>query len=82
MTTTQAVIRLPDDIYTRLKALAARDGRATDVHVREAIEEHLLDAEDLADAERALLKHRKSDEEPLSLEEFDAALGLDGQDRA
>ncbi len=77
MNTKQAAVRLPDETCARLKALAARTGRTASFHMREAIEEHLLDAEDLATAEQALIKHRKSGEAPLSLDELDAALGLE-----
>lgn len=45
--------------------------------MREAIEAHLLDAEDLAAAEQALIGYRKSGDAPLALDEPDVALGLD-----
>lgn len=77
MSTKQATVRLPSETYVRLKALANRTGRTTNCHMREAIKDHLLDAEDLAAAERALIRHRESGETPLSLDEIDAKLGLD-----
>ena len=77
MSIKQTAVRLPSETYVRLKALADRTGRTTNCHMREAIEEHLLDAEDLATAERALITHRESSETPLSLDELDAELGLD-----
>ena len=78
MNTKQAAVRLPDETYVRLKALAAKTGQTATFHMRKAIEEHLMDAEDLAAAEQALVEYRKSGETPLSLDELDAALGLDG----
>ena len=77
MSTRRTPVRLPDKTYVRLKALAARTGKTATFHMRKAIEEHLLDAEDLAAAEQALIEHRKSGDAPLSLDELDAALGLD-----
>ncbi len=72
-----SAVSLPDETYVRRKTLAARTGRTANCNMREAIEEHLLDAEDLAIAEQALIRHRKSSEASLSLDELDAALGLE-----
>lgn len=47
-------IRLPDDVETRLKNLAALTGRSKTYYVTEAICEHLDDLEDLYLAEREL----------------------------
>lgn len=53
--------------------------------LRESIEAHILEdermhgAQDLADTERALIKRCESGEAPLCLDEFGAALDLDGQ---
>lgn len=75
--TKQTAIRLPDETYARLQALAARTGRTVTFYIREAVEEHLRDLEDLYAAERALIEHRRSGERALSLDELDAELGLD-----
>lgn len=47
-------IRLPSDVETRLKNLAALTGRSKTYYVTEAICEHLDDLEDLYLAEREL----------------------------
>ena len=75
--TKQTAIRLPDETYARLQALSARTGRTVTFYIREAVEEHLRDLEDLYAAERALIEHRRSGERALSLDELDAELGLD-----
>lgn len=49
-------IRLPEEIETRLAALAARSGRTKTWYVREAILRHLEDLEDLQQAETELKK--------------------------
>lgn len=49
----QTAIRLPDDTYERLKALSERTGRTSAYYIREAIEKHIEDMEDLYLAEEA-----------------------------
>lgn len=73
----QAAVRLPDDTFDRLQALADRTGRTATFYMREAIEQHLEDLEDAYDAELALVEHRKSGERALSLDELERFLGLD-----
>lgn len=73
----QTAVRLPDETYARLQALAARTGRTATFYIREAVEEHLQDLEDLYAAEQALIAHRRSGERALSLDELDAELGLE-----
>lgn len=73
----QAAIRLPDETYDRLHALAARTGRTATFYIRQAIEAHLEDLEDLYVAEQALSAHRASGAKPLSLDDLDRELGLD-----
>ncbi|TRD15232.1 type II toxin-antitoxin system RelB family antitoxin [Palleronia caenipelagi] len=73
----QAAVRLPDDTYDRLHALAARTGRTATFYIRQAIEEHLEDLEDLYLAEKSLTSHRASGVKPLSLGDLDRELGLD-----
>lgn len=75
--TRQTAVRLPYETCVRLKARAARTGQAATLRMREAIEAHLQDAEDLAAGEQALIGHRKSGDAPLALDEPDVALGLD-----
>jgi RHH-type transcriptional regulator, rel operon repressor / antitoxin RelB len=73
----QTAIRLPDETYTRLQTLAARTGRTATFYIREAVEAHIQDLEDLYAAEQALITHRASGKQPLSLDQLDAELGLD-----
>ena len=47
-------IRLPPDVEARLSALAEATGRSKSYYVREAIEEHLADLEDIYLAEKRL----------------------------
>ena len=73
----QTAVRLPDETYSRLKALAARTGRTVTFYIREAVQEHLQEMEDLYVAEQALIEHRKAGKRALSLDELDAVLGLE-----
>lgn len=73
----QAAVRLPDETFDRLQALADRTGRTATFYMREAIEQHLEDLEDAYDAEQALIEHRKSGERVLSLDELERFLGLE-----
>ncbi len=52
----QMAIRLDDELYKRLSAVAKKTGRTATFYVREAIEEHLEDLEDRYLAEDALNK--------------------------
>ena len=51
-------IRLSPDVEARLAALAEATGRSKTFYVREAIEEHLADLEDIYLAEKRLEQHR------------------------
>lgn len=75
--TKQAAVRLPDETYNRLHALAARTGRTATYYIREAIEEHLDDLEDIYLAENALERFQASGEKPISLDDLDRELGLE-----
>lgn len=68
--TRQTAVRLPIDTYARLKALADQTGRTTAYYIREAIEEHLEDLEDIYLAEQTLERIRRGEEEVISAEEF------------
>ncbi|QCI98630.1 DUF6290 family protein [Agrobacterium larrymoorei] len=65
----QTAIRLPDDTYERLKALSERTGRTSAFYIREAIEKHIEDMEDLYLAEEATRRHIANGERTYSLEE-------------
>ena len=73
----QTVVRLPDATYDRLQALAARSGRTVTFYIREAIERHLEDLEDLHAAEKAAAEHRETGGRTLSLDELDDYPGLE-----
>ena len=75
--TKQTAVRLPEETYNRLKALAERTGRTATFYIREAVEEHLEDLEDLYIAEQASIAHRQSGGRTLSLDELDCELGLE-----
>ena len=72
----QTAIRLPDETYERLQALAARTGRTATYYIREAIEQHLEDLEDIYLAEQALEKLRRGEMGTKTLEEVERELGL------
>lgn len=69
-------IRLPEELESRLEALAKRTGRTKTFYAREAIEQHLEDLEDLYLAERVAKRIRSGKEQTSSLEEVEARLGL------
>ena len=73
----QTAVRIPDETYERLQALAARTGRTATYYIREAIEEHLADLEDIYLAEKRLIDHRKGRGETVSMDEMRQRLGLD-----
>jgi RHH-type rel operon transcriptional repressor/antitoxin RelB len=70
-------IRLPDNIETRLAALANQTGRTKTFYAREAILTHLEDLEDYYLAERVMEKVRKGEERLFSLDDVERELGLE-----
>jgi RHH-type rel operon transcriptional repressor/antitoxin RelB len=66
-------IRLDPDTERRLEAVAARTGRSTDDHVRDAILEHIEDIEDFEIAKERLENPAKR----WTLEEAEREFGLD-----
>lgn len=68
--TRQTAVRLPKETYARLKVLAEKTGRTTTYYIREAIEEHLEDLEDVYLAEQTLERVRSGEEEVIGSEEF------------
>ena len=74
--TKQTAVRLSDDTYARLKRLADNTGRSATFYIREAIEEHLEDLEDIYLAEQALTRLRQGKERTWSLDEIEQELGL------
>ncbi|QOC23332.1 TraY domain-containing protein [Wenzhouxiangella sp. AB-CW3] len=72
----QTAVRLTDETYERLKALAEKTGRTATFYIREAIEQHLEDLEDLYLAEQTLAQVREGKERTYSLDEVERDLGL------
>ena len=72
----QTAVRLPDEIYERLDALSARTGRNKAYYIREALEVHLDDMEDIYLAEQVLERLRRGEERTFTLEEVERELGL------
>lgn len=72
----QTAIRLPDETYERLQALAARTGRTATFYIRQAIEEHLEDLEDIYLAEAELERIRSGESRTYTLKEIEEKLGL------
>lgn len=66
----QTAIRLPDETYQRLKALSERTGRTSAFYIREAIEKHIEDMEDLYLAEEATRRIQRGESKIVSAEEF------------
>lgn len=69
-------IRLPEEIESRLEALAKATGRTKTFYAREAIIEHIEDLEDIYLAERVLERVRRGEERTYTLEEVERELGL------
>jgi RHH-type transcriptional regulator, rel operon repressor / antitoxin RelB len=67
-------VRLPEEIETRLEALAQKTGRTKTFYIREAVLEHL---EDLEDYYLALERIQNPEGEPVSLADVIARLGFD-----
>ena len=66
----QMSVRLPDEMYERLRSLADRTGRSATYYLREAVVEHLEDLEDVYMAEQTLEKIRRGEEQVVDAEEF------------
>lgn len=73
----QAAIRLEDDTYIRLQELASKTGRTATFYMREAIETHLEDLEDIYLAEQTLDQVRRGKQRTFSLNEVERELGLE-----
>ena len=66
----QIAVRLPQELHDRLQALARQTGRTATYYVREALEEHLEDLEDIYLTEQALERLRRGEDSVVSAEEF------------
>lgn len=69
-------VRLSEETEKRLDILASRTGRSKAFYIREAIETHLEDMEDIYLAEQVLDRIRSGKERTYSLKEVEARLGL------
>ncbi|MCG5535909.1 DUF6290 family protein [Ectothiorhodospira mobilis] len=74
--TKQTAVRIPDETDERLQTLAARTGRTVTYYIREAIEEHLEDLEDIYLAEQTLERLRRGVARTYTLDEVERDLGL------
>ena len=72
----QTAVRLEDETYLRLQSLATKTGRTATYYIREAIEAHLEDMEDLYLAEQTLDAVRLGKQRIYSANEVDKELGL------
>ena len=72
----QTAVRLENETYNRLQALAAQTGRTATYYIREAIETHLEDLEDIYLAEQVLERVRRGEERTYTLDEVEKRLGL------
>ena len=68
--------RLPDELNERLTALAKRTGRTISYYIREAIEEHIDDMEDVYLAEQTLEQLRRGEGRTYTLDEVERDLDL------
>ena len=73
----QTAVRLPDELYERLQSLASRTGRTATFYIREAVEEHVQELEDLYLAEDVIKRRAAGDDRTVSLDELSKRLGLD-----
>ncbi|NCC98028.1 MAG: TraY domain-containing protein [Synergistales bacterium] len=71
------IIRLDEQLSSRLEALAKKTGRTKSWYASKAIEDYLDDMEDYYIAAEAIALSRKRGTKPLSSEEVRLELGLD-----
>jgi RHH-type rel operon transcriptional repressor/antitoxin RelB len=71
-------LRLPEEIESRLDALAKATGRTKSFYAKEAILAHLEDLEDIYLAEAAVERFRASGEKTVSLKEMERRLAVEG----
>jgi RHH-type rel operon transcriptional repressor/antitoxin RelB len=71
-------VRLPEDLENRLTVLAEKTGRSKTFYVREAIEEHLEDLEDLYLAEQQRTEILAGRLKTIPLEEVMKRYGMKG----
>lgn len=69
-------VRLPEEIESRLDALARNTGRSKAFYIREALLEYLDDLEDIYLAQAVLERVRKGEERTYTLDEVERELDL------
>jgi RHH-type rel operon transcriptional repressor/antitoxin RelB len=74
---TMLAIRLPEELESRLDALAQATGRSKSFYVREALLEHMDDLEDLYLAEQRLIDLRAGRTQTVPLEDVMKRYGLE-----
>lgn len=66
----QAAVRLSNETFARLQELAKVTGRTATYYIREAVQEHIEDLEDVYLSEMALEKLKKRENKILESREF------------
>jgi RHH-type rel operon transcriptional repressor/antitoxin RelB len=69
-------IRLDDDLAARLERLARTTGRSKSFYVKQAIEDHIEDLEDLYIAQKVLERIADGRERLIPLEDLERKLGM------
>jgi RHH-type rel operon transcriptional repressor/antitoxin RelB len=75
--TIQTAIQLPEDVFERLQSAATERGQSPSAFIRQAIEEHIEEVEDIRRAEETLEKVKSGEMRTYSLSEAARELGLD-----
>ncbi len=70
-------VRLPKDLEDRLDRLAKQTGRTKTYYVREAIEDHLAELEEVYLAEHVLERVRAGKEDTVQLDDLIARYGME-----
>lgn len=71
----QTNVRLPNEINLRLEKLSSRTGRTKAFYIRQALEAHLEDLEDIYEADK-IYQRILNGERTYSLDEVEQELGL------
>ena len=71
-------IRLDEHLEARLERLARLTGRSKSFYVRQAIEDHIEDLEDVYLAQRVAQRVAEGRERLIPLEDLERELGMDG----
>ena len=75
--TKHAVIDLPEEIYARLRDVAAQAGRSESEFMLEAVQQAIEDFGDFQDAEDITRRRLKGESKTYTLAEVSRRLGLD-----